>query len=251
MGEVVGAGLIAHVPTIVLPEEIRRELNNGEDSTLPAGLEQLRKEVFETLDYDTVVVLDSHWATTVEFVVTAHARRQRAVHLRGAAPGNVPAAVRLSGRPGAGASDRREGRPAQHLDHRDRRRSPADLLRDHQRVGVPRPGPAGQAVDLDRRLPDRGHRGQPAARPGPRRRDRRVRPQGRADRLRRAVAHVLAAAQAARSRGGGRRTHLHRRRRGGRLRAARRGSARATMRGCSKPCRTSTGSSPKPDSATT
>ena len=75
MGEVVGAALIAHVPTIVLPEEIRRELNNGEDSTLPAALEQLRREVFETLDYDTVVVLDSHWATTVEFVVTAHARR--------------------------------------------------------------------------------------------------------------------------------------------------------------------------------
>jgi 3,4-dihydroxyphenylacetate 2,3-dioxygenase len=76
MGEVVGAGLLAHVPTIVLPEKIRRELNNGEDSTLVSGLHQLRREVFETLDYDTVVVLDSHWATTVEFVVTAQARRQ-------------------------------------------------------------------------------------------------------------------------------------------------------------------------------
>jgi 3,4-dihydroxyphenylacetate 2,3-dioxygenase len=76
MGEVVGAGLIAHVPTIVLPEESRRELNNGEDSTLVAGLQQLRREVFDVLDYDTVVVLDSHWATTVEFVVTAQARRK-------------------------------------------------------------------------------------------------------------------------------------------------------------------------------
>lgn len=75
MGEVVGAGLLAHVPTIVLPEEIRRELNNGEDSTLVSGLHQLRREVFDTLDYDTVVVLDSHWATTVEFVVTAQDRR--------------------------------------------------------------------------------------------------------------------------------------------------------------------------------
>jgi 3,4-dihydroxyphenylacetate 2,3-dioxygenase len=28
--------------------------------------------VFETLDYDTVVVIDSHWFTTVEFVVAAH-----------------------------------------------------------------------------------------------------------------------------------------------------------------------------------
>jgi aromatic ring-opening dioxygenase catalytic subunit (LigB family) len=75
MGEVVGAGLIAHVPTIVLPEDDRRELNNGEDSTLVAGLRQLRREVFDVLDYDTVVVLDSHWATTVEFVVTAQRRR--------------------------------------------------------------------------------------------------------------------------------------------------------------------------------
>ena len=75
MGEVVGAGLVAHVPTIVLPETIRREINNGEDTTLVSGLHQLRREVFETLDYDTVVVLDSHWATTVEFVVTAQERR--------------------------------------------------------------------------------------------------------------------------------------------------------------------------------
>lgn len=75
MGEVVGAGILAHVPTIMLPEETRRELNNGEDFSLGGALTQLRREVFETLDYDTVVVLDSHWATTVEFVVTAQDRR--------------------------------------------------------------------------------------------------------------------------------------------------------------------------------
>jgi len=75
MGEVVGAGLLAHVPTIVLPEAVRRELNNGDETTLVPALNQLRREVFETVNYDTVVVLDSHWATTVEFVVTAHDRR--------------------------------------------------------------------------------------------------------------------------------------------------------------------------------
>jgi 3,4-dihydroxyphenylacetate 2,3-dioxygenase len=75
MGEAVGAGLLAHVPTIALPEAVRRELNHGQDTTLVAGLQRLREEVFETLDYDTVVVLDSHWATTVEFVVTAQDRR--------------------------------------------------------------------------------------------------------------------------------------------------------------------------------
>ncbi|GAA4732877.1 3,4-dihydroxyphenylacetate 2,3-dioxygenase [Phytohabitans rumicis] len=75
MGEVVGAGLLSHVPTIVLPEAERREINEGKEISLVPGLKRLRAEVFETLDYDTVVVLDSHWATTVEFVVTAQSRR--------------------------------------------------------------------------------------------------------------------------------------------------------------------------------
>ncbi|MFG2646866.1 3,4-dihydroxyphenylacetate 2,3-dioxygenase [Streptomyces sp. NPDC048436] len=75
MGEIVGAGLLAHVPTIVLPEETRKELNEGREISLVTGLRRLRDEVFETLDHDTVVVLDSHWATTVEFVVAAHGRR--------------------------------------------------------------------------------------------------------------------------------------------------------------------------------
>lgn len=75
MGEIVGAALLAHVPTIMLPEAIRRELNNGMESSLVPGLEQLRVDKFDTLDYDTVIVLDSHWATTVEFVVTAQDRR--------------------------------------------------------------------------------------------------------------------------------------------------------------------------------
>ncbi|WEH37040.1 3,4-dihydroxyphenylacetate 2,3-dioxygenase [Streptomyces sp. AM 4-1-1] len=75
MGEIVGAGLLAHVPTIVLPRKTRLELNDGKEVTLVTGLNQLREDVFETADYDTVVVLDSHWATTVEFVVTAQSRR--------------------------------------------------------------------------------------------------------------------------------------------------------------------------------
>ncbi|MEV5975770.1 3,4-dihydroxyphenylacetate 2,3-dioxygenase [Streptomyces sp. NPDC052114] len=74
-GEIVGAGLLAHVPTIVLPEAARKELNEGREISLVPGLRTLRADVFETLDYDTVVVLDSHWATTVEFVVSAQPRR--------------------------------------------------------------------------------------------------------------------------------------------------------------------------------
>ena len=75
MGEVVGAGILAHVPTIMLPPQTRRDLNGGKEISLVPALHQLRRDVFETLDYDTVVVLDSHWFTTVEFVVTAQDRR--------------------------------------------------------------------------------------------------------------------------------------------------------------------------------
>jgi 3,4-dihydroxyphenylacetate 2,3-dioxygenase len=75
MGEVVAAGLLSHVPTIMLPEETRLRLNDGKEISLVPALRQLRRDVFETLDYDTVLVLDSHWFTTVEFVITSHQRR--------------------------------------------------------------------------------------------------------------------------------------------------------------------------------
>ncbi len=75
MGEFVAAGLLSHVPTIMLPRETRLELNDGKEISLVPALEKLRKDVFEAMDYDTVLVLDSHWFTTVEFVVTAHNRR--------------------------------------------------------------------------------------------------------------------------------------------------------------------------------
>jgi 3,4-dihydroxyphenylacetate 2,3-dioxygenase len=71
MGEVVGAGLLAHVPTIMLQRQDRLDLNEGREISLVPGLERLRAEVFETLGYDTVVVFDSHWFTTVEFVISA------------------------------------------------------------------------------------------------------------------------------------------------------------------------------------
>jgi hypothetical protein len=71
VGEIAGAGLLSHVPTIMLPPDERLSLNEGKEISLVPGLERLRAEVFESLDYDTVLVLDSHWCTTVEFVVAA------------------------------------------------------------------------------------------------------------------------------------------------------------------------------------
>lgn len=76
MGDVIGAALLAHVPTIVLPDEERRALNNGRESTLFTGLHQLRREVIDPLAPDLMVVFDSHWFTTVEFVITSADRRR-------------------------------------------------------------------------------------------------------------------------------------------------------------------------------
>jgi aromatic ring-opening dioxygenase catalytic subunit (LigB family) len=75
MGEIVGAAVLAHVPTIVLPDDERRALNNGNESTLFTGLHDVRREVLDVLRPDLVVVFDSHWYTTVEFCVAAQERR--------------------------------------------------------------------------------------------------------------------------------------------------------------------------------
>ncbi len=75
MGEIVGAAFVAHVPTIVLPEHIRRELNEGGEISLVPSLHQIRTDFLDPLEADTFVVFDTHWFTTVEFVVAAHHRR--------------------------------------------------------------------------------------------------------------------------------------------------------------------------------
>ncbi|MGZ4136393.1 MAG: DODA-type extradiol aromatic ring-opening family dioxygenase [Actinomycetota bacterium] len=76
MGEIVGAGLVSHVPTIMLPEEVRLEINDGKEITLVDGLNRLKAEVFDRLKPDTVVVCDTHWESTFEHIVTAQERRQ-------------------------------------------------------------------------------------------------------------------------------------------------------------------------------
>jgi 3,4-dihydroxyphenylacetate 2,3-dioxygenase len=75
MGEIVGAALVSHVPPIVMPIEVRRELNDGRDFTLVEGLQRIRRECFDRLRPDTVIVFDTHWFTTFEHVVSAHERR--------------------------------------------------------------------------------------------------------------------------------------------------------------------------------
>ena len=76
MGEIVGAGFVSHAPTVMFPRELRYAINDGKEITLVPGLRRLRSEVLDELKPDVVLVFDTHWFTTVEFVITAHARRK-------------------------------------------------------------------------------------------------------------------------------------------------------------------------------
>src|SRR5436309_6164624 len=76
MGEIVGAGLVSHVPTIMLPEDVRLEINDGKEISLVPGLRRIRSEVLDRLRPDTVVLFDTHWESTFEHIITAHDRRQ-------------------------------------------------------------------------------------------------------------------------------------------------------------------------------
>jgi 3,4-dihydroxyphenylacetate 2,3-dioxygenase len=76
MGEVVGAALVAHVPTIMLPEAVRLEINEGKEITLVPGLRRMKAECLDRLKPDTVVIFDTHWESTFEHIVTSHDRRQ-------------------------------------------------------------------------------------------------------------------------------------------------------------------------------
>jgi 3,4-dihydroxyphenylacetate 2,3-dioxygenase len=76
MGEIVGAGIVSHVPPIVMSEAFRRSLtDDGSDISLVTGLHQLRADVLDELQPDTIIVFDTHWFTTFEHVVSAHDRR--------------------------------------------------------------------------------------------------------------------------------------------------------------------------------
>ncbi len=73
---VAGFGLVSHVPTIMLPEPVRRGLNEGKEISLVPGLRRLRAEVLDRLAPETVVILDAHWFSTVEHLLAAQERRR-------------------------------------------------------------------------------------------------------------------------------------------------------------------------------
>lgn len=76
MGQIVAAALVSHHPGLMVPEAVRLQFGNGQDSTLIEGFARLRKALDEARA-DTLVIFDTHWFTTMNNLVTG------AEHYRG------------------------------------------------------------------------------------------------------------------------------------------------------------------------
>jgi 3,4-dihydroxyphenylacetate 2,3-dioxygenase len=74
MGAIVGAGLLGHVPSIMLPEEQGKSRSSGRDSTFPRALQDIFQERIQPAEIDTFLIFDTQWYTTQGFVVNTQER---------------------------------------------------------------------------------------------------------------------------------------------------------------------------------
>ena len=191
MGEIVGAGIVSHVPTIMLPEETRLEINDGKEITLVPGLRRLRTEVLDRLEADTFVVMDTHWEVTFEHIITGHEKREGIFTSHELPRGMRQIPYEMPGDPelAFGVSEQAEG-PRRHVGARLRRPVPPDLLRHGEHLVLPEGG-AGELGER-RHQPVRDDRGLPAPRAADRGGRAVARPQGGAVGERRAIPPVPA-----------------------------------------------------------
>ena len=75
MGEVVAAVFTTHVPRLmILDPEARRAYMGRNVSTFYDAMAKVESEQLRGLDFDTFVLVDTHWFTTLEYVLNAHER---------------------------------------------------------------------------------------------------------------------------------------------------------------------------------
>ena len=207
MGEIVGAALVAHVPTIMLPEATRLEINDGKEITLVPGLRRLKSECLDRRERRHRDRLRHPLGVDVRAHRDVCRTADREVHEPRAAARHGAGSLRHARRPRAGHAHRVAGRRARRLlDPRLRRPVPADLLRHGERLDLP--GRCRHALDERGDQPVLHHRGLPAVRAADRRRDPGIGPPGGAARERRHDAPVLLVPGAASARElGGARQH--------------------------------------------
>ena len=75
MGTFASSTLCTHVPLLqTFDETVRREFMKLRPTSPSAGLEAMYREKVEPLDFDTFLVVDTHWFSTIQYVVNAHER---------------------------------------------------------------------------------------------------------------------------------------------------------------------------------
>ena len=77
MGEVAAAIFTTHVPRLTIKDSAARKAYMGPNvSTFYDAMERLELERLRELEFDTFVLFDSHWFTTLDYVLNAHERLQ-------------------------------------------------------------------------------------------------------------------------------------------------------------------------------
>jgi 3,4-dihydroxyphenylacetate 2,3-dioxygenase len=74
MGKIVGAALCTHVPRLMLPEDKRQAYMGQSPSSFFEALPKMYEEKIKNLDFDTFLVFDTHWWTTLDFILNGHRR---------------------------------------------------------------------------------------------------------------------------------------------------------------------------------
>lgn len=74
MGAIVGATLCTHVPRLMIPPEKRASYMGGKISTFYEALERMYEDEIRPLAFDTFLIFDTHWYTTLEFIINGHER---------------------------------------------------------------------------------------------------------------------------------------------------------------------------------
>jgi 3,4-dihydroxyphenylacetate 2,3-dioxygenase len=75
MGKVVAAIFTTHVPRLMILDQAARKAYMGRHvTTFYDAMPNLERERLRDLDFDTFVLVDTHWFTTIEYVLNAHER---------------------------------------------------------------------------------------------------------------------------------------------------------------------------------
>ena len=75
MGEIVAAIFTTHVPRLMIHDpEARRAYMGKNVTTFYDAMESLERERLRALEFDTFVLIDTHWFTTLEYVLNAQGR---------------------------------------------------------------------------------------------------------------------------------------------------------------------------------